>query len=123
MKIYVSHSRSFDFEKELYEPIMQIEQSIDHEFILPHEKGRKFFDSKTYLKEEADLVIAEISYPAIGVGIELGWANIFKVPIVCFFKRGVTPSNSVKVLTDLIFEYSDKNDFSDKLAKFLENSD
>lgn len=32
-----------------------------------------------------DLMIAEVSLPATGLGIELGWAKAFKVPILCMY--------------------------------------
>ena len=39
------------------------------------------------LVERADLVIAEVSYPAIGVGIELQIAETKDIPIILCFKR------------------------------------
>lgn len=83
IKIYVAHSRSFDFKKELYEPIRKNFLNNEHTFILPHEHSEEPFNSKDYLKDEADLVIAEVSEPSTGLGIELGWADAHQVLIIC----------------------------------------
>ena len=67
-----------------------------------------------------DLVIVEVSLPSIGMGIELGWANMKKIPIICFYKKGSQVSGSIKAVTDKIIEYSDVNDFISKLEIVLE---
>ena len=38
MKIYIAHSREFDYKNELYTPIKKVLK--DHEVILPHEQRR-----------------------------------------------------------------------------------
>jgi len=117
MKIYVIHSRNFDYKKELYEPIRNSE--IEHDFILPHEDSDKPFNSKDFLRDKCDLVIAEVSYCSIGLGIELGWANVFEVPILCVSRKGSKLSGSLKVLTKDFIEYSDSEELIVKLKKFL----
>ena len=84
MKIYVGHSRNFDFKKELYEPL----RKLPCEFIFPHEKSDKQFNSKDVLKS-CNLMIAEVSFPSIGLGIEIGWADSYGVPIIFVHKNGV----------------------------------
>ena len=37
----------------------------------------------------SDLVIADISYPSTGVGIELGWADCFNIRVIQ--NRGAIP--------------------------------
>jgi len=46
----------------------------NHEIILPHDKRNLI--SKDIIKK-CNLFIAEVSFPSTGLGIELGWANIF----------------------------------------------
>ncbi len=72
MKIYIAHSRNFDFQNELYKPIRQSPLNNEHSFVLPHENSDEPFNSKEYLEDKADLLIAEVSDPATGLGIELG---------------------------------------------------
>ena len=86
MKIYVSHSKNFDYKKELYEVLENT--NLKHEFILPHKDSDKSFNTKDLLMDKkCDLVLAEVSYPATGQGIELGWADVYKIPIVCIYKK------------------------------------
>ncbi|NTW30075.1 MAG: hypothetical protein HGA33_02270, partial [Candidatus Moranbacteria bacterium] len=103
MRIYVSHSRSFDYENELYAPIRAHFSRGTHEFILPHENGSDK-DLKTVLST-CDLVLAEVSFPATGVGIELGRAEAAGIRIVCVYRTGSTPSSSIRRITDDIQEY------------------
>ena len=115
MKIYVSHPKSFDYVNELYKPLK--EANLPVEFIFPHEEGSDPYDSKLLMERHGcDYVLAEASFPATGQGIELGWADVYKMPIICFYKSGTKPAGSLKVITDKIIEYSDTNDLVNKLT-------
>jgi hypothetical protein len=65
------------------------------------------------------MVVAEVSLPSTGQGIELGLASASGVPIACFYKTGTRPSNSLHFVTDIIIEYSDAQDFVKKLQTHL----
>ena len=119
MKIYVAHSRKFDFKKELYEPIRQSSLNDEHTFVLPHENSDESFNSKDFLKNESDLMIAEVSYPETGLGIELGWADSLSVPIICIYRKGTEISNSLKTITKNFVEYSDKKEMISKIEKII----
>lgn len=118
MKIYIGHSTSFDFKKELYEPLRNSELNKLHEITLPHENSDKQFNSKQYLKS-CDLMIAEVSFPSTGLGIELGWANLYNTPIVCIYKEGTKPSVAVYAVTDKTIGYSDFKDLIDKITDLI----
>ncbi|MEK7554777.1 MAG: hypothetical protein AAB518_02220 [Patescibacteria group bacterium] len=105
MKIYVVHSREFDFKKELYDPIKQSSFYGHHEIILPHDGTDAAFKSKDLFRKGCDLVIAEVSYPSTGLGIELGWAEMFRIPIVALYKKDSKVSGSITTITNNIFEY------------------
>ena len=45
MKIYVSHSRRFDFEQDLYEPLKHSDLAKIATFIFPQEDGAPYHDS------------------------------------------------------------------------------
>ncbi len=117
MKIYVSHSRDFDFENELYKPLRASNLNDAHEFFLPHEEGRSV-NTQDEIKN-SNLVLAEVSFPSTGQGIELGWANMLKVPILCVSKEGSKVSGSLKYLTQDFVVYSDAADLVSKLDAFL----
>lgn len=65
-------------------------------------------------------MIAEVSLPSTGLGIELGWADTFNKPIVCIYKTGSEFSNSLKAISNTFIEYSNTDDLIDRLAKLLE---
>ncbi|NTW90014.1 MAG: hypothetical protein HGB37_03865 [Candidatus Moranbacteria bacterium] len=104
MRIYISHSRSFDFDNELYSPIRKHFSDSAHEFVLPHENGSDD-DTKSVIAT-CDLVLAEVSFPAIGVGIELGRAEAAGIRVVYVHRVGTTPSSSIRRITDDIREYA-----------------
>lgn len=117
--IYVAHLRSFDFQKELYDPIKNSPLIKEYTFVFPHETNAESFNSKELFQNGCDLIIAEVSYPATGLGVELGWADILKIPIVCIYKKGSKISRSLKVITDIFLEYSDADDLIAKLTEVI----
>ena|SRR5688572_23031928 len=118
MKIYVSHKRASNFEKDLYEPLKASKLAEENQFIFPHDNNPEPFNVKGLFKnKEVDLVIAEVSFPATGQGIELAWAQQYGVPIICIYKKGSDISGSLKFLTDDFIEYQDMEDLTNKLIK------
>ncbi len=113
MKIFVSHSKDFDYDNELYKPIRSSSLNSEHEFFLPHEEERKI-NTQDIIKG-SDLILAEVSLPATGQGIELGWANILNVPILCISKEGTSISRSLKYITDNFIVYTDSADMLNKI--------
>ena len=94
MTVYISHSRSFDFRHVLYEPLLESSIATDHNLILPHQ----FSDSPYEFEKNVakmDLIIAEVSFPSTGQGIELGIAHAAHKPIICFYKNGSSPTQAL----------------------------
>ncbi|MBT7903076.1 hypothetical protein HN587_04365 [Candidatus Woesearchaeota archaeon] len=114
MKIYVSHSRAkgYDFKTELYEPLRSSSLNDLHEIILPHETSDNAFPTKELFESGIDLVIAEVSHNKCGQGIELTWADeTFKIPVLCFYKKGHKYSGSLHALgIEKFIEYENKTD-------------
>lgn len=104
MKIYIGHSREYDYETELYKIIRADKELNNENIILPHEEGyvgnitREFYS-------DIDIFIAEVSYKSVGLGVELGWAYDDKIPIYCVYKKGAKISSSLKIVTDKFYEY------------------
>ncbi|HVT00973.1 MAG TPA: hypothetical protein VHE53_01925 [Patescibacteria group bacterium] len=118
MKIYVSHSRSFDFKIELYDVLKN--SAINAEFIFPHLESDEPFDVKSLFENKGcDLVLAEASYPGTGQGIELGWASMMDIPIISVCKSGSKISSSLKMISKEVVEYSSPEDLTTKLTKIL----
>lgn len=120
MNIYISHSRSFDFAKEIYVPIRTSSLNSEHVFLLPHEESDTVFPTKDYLEsQQCELVIAEVSYPSTGQGIELGWAEMLHIPIVCFSKHDAKVSQSLYVVTNKFISYSNSEDLIEKIGQTI----
>ena len=119
MNIYFSHSGGYDYKKDLYEPIKKSQLATIHRFFLPHEPQNIDINAVDELKHTSVLV-AEASLPSTGQGIELGQAYVAGVPIICFYKTGFTPSNSLRFVTQTIIEYTTTDDFLAKLQLHLE---
>lgn len=117
MKIFVAHSSGFDYETELYTPLRESPLLKAHEFIFPHEHGRE--ENTQEAIKNADFFLAEVSVPSTGVGIEIGWANMLHVPVVCISKNGSSVSSSLRFLTTNFIEYTDSADLTNKLAEFF----
>ncbi len=91
-----------------------------HQFIFPHENNPQSFNVKELLeKKEIDLVLAEVSEPATGQGIELARAGQFGVPIICIYKKESDISGSLKFLTDNFIAYANANDMLNKVEEFI----
>lgn len=118
LNIYVGHSNSFDFTNELYNPIKSSSLAATHTFIFPHEEGMPFLRTKDIL-ENCDLMIAEVSYPSTGLGIELGYADMHNVPILCIYKEGFKISSSLKIITNNLEQYSDTQEMIEIIRKYL----
>lgn len=124
MKIYFGHSKKFDFINEYYKPMEESEFLKGEKLIFPHSNDvtnkhkREFYAS-------LDCFIAEVSYPALGLGVELGFASDENVPIYCFYRKGVKPNSTLKTLTDNIIEYSSLEELVsgvENVVKELKNS-
>ncbi len=117
MKIFVPHSSSFDFRSELYIPIRNSPLNRIHEFILPQEKRREVI-TKDIIRS-CDMVLAEVSHPSTGQGIELGWASILGIPIICIYKSTSKYSQALHYVTDRFIAYSSSSDLLVKVEEVI----
>lgn len=109
--IYVGHAKKLSFVDELYEPLRSSSLNDRYNIILPHEKYEHAQDFVTKdIIASADLVIAEVSHPATGLGIELGIASIYQRPILCIYKKGAQISGSLSVICNDFLEYENRED-------------
>lgn len=71
--------------------------------------------------EQSDLLIAEVSKKAIGVGVEVGYAAAIGKPIV-YLKRTAAPySTTVGGSADYFAEYAELNELEEKLDEILKH--
>ncbi len=118
MKVFVSHSKNFNFKDELYEPIRESNLVSEHEFFFPHDTD-VIFNTKGAIQNVYEVILAEVSFPSTGQGIELGWAEDKNKKIICIYKTGSKPANSLKEISKSILEYSDSQDMINKIASAL----
>jgi hypothetical protein len=118
MKIYISHSTNFDFKKELYEPIKK--NNPEYNFIFPHKQNTKqHYLKKLFSSKKCNLIIADVSLPSTGQGIELGWANFYKIPIICIYKQGSNYSKSLTSISKRFIKYKNSEDLIKKIKNIL----
>ncbi|MBQ3142339.1 MAG: hypothetical protein IJB82_02405 [Bacilli bacterium] len=120
MRVYIAHSRSFDFINNLYKPLRSDFYFDELELILPHEKSLNSSNDRDFYKS-IDLFIAECSEVSTGLGIELGFAFDDKKDIFCIYKSGKKISDSIKVITNNIFEYHDKKEMIEIIKSIIKN--
>lgn len=113
MIIYFPHSRQLDYEK-FYSAIRASKILANHTLILPYEKSASPENSKSVIKN-ADLIIAEVSYPGTGLGIELGWAEAFKKRVICIYKYDFHIASSLKYVSKDFISYDSYSDIIKKL--------
>lgn len=116
MKIQLWHSRDSNFREELYTPLQENFSQI--EWIFPHIDDGKPMKSEESLKE-VDIFLADVSYPATGLWIELGFAYLYKKRIICMSRSWVKISGSLKYICSEFIEYNSEKDMVDKLKNIL----
>lgn len=124
MKIYVTHSRKWDYKNGLYLPIRQSHLNTQHEFILPHELSDEPFPSRELIFGSGtnllDLLLAEVSIQSTALGTEVGWANASAIPVAFLYQSGTQPSNALRKVSDIFIEYSNPQQLIDGIEKTIE---
>lgn len=88
--------------------------------ILPHENSKNSSNGRDFYKT-IDIFIAECSEPATGLGIELGWVFDEGKQIYCILKKGKKLNNSVKTLTNKIYEYNNVQEMVNIIKNIILN--
>lgn len=120
MNVYVGHPKSIDYLQKLYPAIKKTRLYKEHHVVLPHEYSGSPFHSKEYLPT-CSLMIAEGSEQATGLGIEMGWADLMGIPILCIYQEGRKIAGSYKVMTNQFICYADEDDLVEKLDIYIGN--
>ncbi len=120
MKVYIGHSTGFDYVNDLYKPVEESDFYKKHNVILPHKESSEPFNSREGLKE-CDLMIAEVSFPSTGLGIELGWADLYNCDVICIYKKGAKISDSLKVISNTFHEYETDEELKNTLESLVKN--
>jgi hypothetical protein len=122
MDIYIGHSSSIDFKERLYRPLRNSSLDDEHNIVLPYEDSDEPFDSKEFLKNECDVFVAEVSEASTGLGIELGWADLYEVPVICIYREKDEISSSLSVLNAEMIEYEDREEMIKALTELIKEA-
>ena len=118
MKILVAHASNYDYRTELYEPLKQSAIAEKHTFIFPHDEGNAEIETTSHIPD-TDLMIAEVSYPSTGAGIEIGLVQAAHIQTLFVYKAGTTPSSALKFIKGKLIEYTDASDLVSKVEEEL----
>lgn len=119
MKLYLTHASSYDYEVELYEPLKK-SLAKENDIFFPHDEHEEGVASKDIIST-CDAVIAEVSYPSTGQGIELGWADAHDIPIICLYREDAKPSGALQYISNNLVEYHSSEDMIEKLRVEINN--
>lgn len=118
MKIYVTHSNKWEYISKLYLPLKQSSLEQEHDIYYPHDEEHKNEHSKETIRS-SNLVIAEVSLPATGMGVELGWAEDRGIPILCISEEGYHVSNALQHITENFIVYQNETDMIEQIEEFI----
>jgi len=102
---------------------MPLQQSMgtEYDIFYPHDAHPEGVNTKDVIAR-SQLVLAEVSHPSTGQGIELGWADTSNVPIICFYRKGSAISGALRFVTQDFFEYTTTDDMIEQLRVAIEKS-
>lgn len=89
------------------------------EIVLPHEEG-VHHETKQEISSY-DYMIAEVSCLSTGLGMELGYADMFDVPIIIAYKTDAEISPFVRNVAVHEIEYKNSDELLEKIKAFLDN--
>lgn len=113
MKVYVGHQNVTN--ESLHNLILNSEVLKKHQFIF----GENVADEKDWLKK-CEVMIADVSYPTIPLGIEMGWADNYKINIVCVCVKGTAISSHLTRMCKEFLIYTEIEDLVEKLEWLFE---
>ncbi len=87
-------------------------------------KDKQIFELDTQMLSLADVVVAEVSNPSLGVGYEIGRAEKLGKPVLCLGKEGVMISAMVTANPYVTFKrYNSIQDAHYQINEFLKSGE
>ncbi|MDD4705625.1 MAG: hypothetical protein PHS24_00215 [Bacilli bacterium] len=108
LKVYFVHSSKLDYKNLIYRLVITSPVCINHELMLPYTKE---YQTK-YVKElmaEADIIIAEVSNPNLGLIYELKLLSKINKPIKYLSLTNEIPDNVKKYVLEIEYITEDKS--------------
>lgn len=120
MKIQIWHSRwEYDYNKLLYNPISSSSLFSNNIWVFPHSKNNTNWINSRETLRDADVFVAEVSYPSLWLWIELWFASFYNKRIICIHEKWKVVSGSIKYITNEVYMYEDRNSLINILKKYL----
>lgn len=119
MKIYVAHATALDYQQIIYQPLKNSDLYSSHDFIFPHETSVIAQDSRAAIAA-CDLVLAEVSLPSTGLGIELGWADVMNKTIILLHQETAKLSSALNIISSSVISYNHAAQMIEKLTQYLD---
>jgi nucleoside 2-deoxyribosyltransferase len=118
MKIYCAHSSAFDYQHNWYDVLRASPLAVEHELIFPHE--HEVVQKNSYpMLQTVDCIIAEVSYPSLGLNTELGWAQSLQKPLYCLHTSDTQVPTSVADIATDCAAYNSKEELIYLISQFL----
>lgn len=108
LKVYFVHSSKLDYKNLIYRFVITSSVCINHELMLPYTKE---YQNK-YVKElmaEADIIIAEVSNPNLGLIYELKLLSKITKPIKYISLTNEIPDKLKKLIPEIEYITEDKS--------------
>jgi 2'-deoxynucleoside 5'-phosphate N-hydrolase len=126
-KAFISYSYANKVEFKLFDTklrdFLAQELQIDsYSFVFDYKGNpdyKSLMDAALKKIDDSDLLIAELSYKSIGIGIEVGYAKARNKKIIYIHKKGTEVSTTVSGVSDIRIEYEDIEDLITKLKKAI----
>ena len=86
-------------------------------------KDEEIYNRDMEWLQSADIVVAEVTTPSLGVGYELGIAEKMKIPVLCLYRRENGKSLSAMVKGNKVFicrEYEGFMDAQKRIDDFIQ---
>lgn len=124
MKVYLAvplqKNRNNTLAKGIYKILLNINCQILSEWVLWDEPNPNMEPAGIYRRnyeaiKSCDILLAEVSSPSIGVGMEIMLANMLRKKIICIYSK-TEISNMVKgIPMAFVVRYNNLNDLSESL--------
>lgn len=89
------------------------------DYIFEPNQEKKMMRQACHDIENSDILIAELSNKAIGVGIEVGYAAALKKPIIYLKNKRAEYSKTIGGLSAVLIEYDDIDELANQLEGYL----
>ncbi len=121
-KIFIAAPYTENFENGFLLKVESVLKKLNHEPIVPHkyatnaiEKAKDEIAFDFHLLDSSDIILAEVTKPSHGVGMEILYAHQKGKRVILMKKNGSRLSHMALVHAHEIIEYEDQQDLEKKL--------